>query len=247
MAGGGLQSPRPWPGWDPGLDSGGRGKHSANRCPQPAQASEAPGPWPWSCSARRPGAEGRMKSFQGTLCSSHEWEGWRRVTCLWASLHRAGPGRVTGPFPAPRQSWLPAPAGLGHGGASALGELLTPHPYRGEARLPPTVACDLMQCGLARPGAKHSWPLMADALHGHHQNSSHRLLPWADGPGCPVWGPFSELLGGIGICPPHTTADPDEVEPHACQLGQASAPLAPQERVKKACVLSAHNHEEQVW
>lgn len=155
--------------------------------------------------------------------------------------------RVTGPFPAPRQSWLPAPAGLGHGGASALGELLTPHPYRGEARLPPTVACDLMQCGLARPGAKHSWPLMANALHGHHQNSSHRLLPWADGPGCPVWGPFSELLGGIGICPPHTTADPDEVEPHACQLGQASAPLAPQERVKKACVLSAHNHEEQVW
>lgn len=52
-----------------------------------------------------------MKSFQGTLCSSHEWEGWWRVTCLWASLHRAGPGRVTGPFPAPRQSWLPAPLG----------------------------------------------------------------------------------------------------------------------------------------
>lgn len=209
-----MQSPGPRPGWDPGLDSGGRGKHSANRCPQPAQASEAPGPWPWSCSARRPGAEGRMKSFQGTLCSSHEWEGWRRVTCLWASLHRAGPGRVTGPFPAPRQSWLPAPAGLGHGGASALGELLTPHPYRGEARLPPTVVCDLMQCGLARPRAKHGRPLVADALHGHHQNSSHRLLPWADGPGCPVWGPFSELLGGIGICPP----------PHDCRPRRSRTP-----------------------
>lgn len=37
---------------------------------------------------RRPGAQGQMNSFEGTLCFSHEWEGWQ-----WSRLAGGQPPR----------------------------------------------------------------------------------------------------------------------------------------------------------